>query len=179
MRLRNLALLSIVILVAAACAGVNGNFNRQTTDDSAHAAGAVAVNSGSDETVPYLDVDVEQTGGTPVMGTGVRTTDIQYTFVVKNNGTEPATVNRITIWSAGGSYELETLSRKFNKTIAPGTTERLPFWARAVNMDASMSLESPVTIRAQFELADSTGVKKPTYVRSVGDDLELGLTAGQ
>jgi hypothetical protein len=169
-----LLVLGSTVLFFAACAGSTLSAGRANDD----ASGAVIANIAADSdsaSARGIDLEVVQTAAPPVMG-NVSSVDVQYTFEVKNQGTVPTTVRRITIWSAGGAYDVETKSRTFKKTIAPGATAKFPFWARAIGVSSLTGTNAPVTLRAELQLEEGDATRKATFVRTVNGHLTVGVS---
>lgn len=169
-----LALLAAVLL--AGCAAATVNVSQGDSDQTAGATMVLAKekDSGADD----LDIEVSVPEPPPVMP-GMSTVDVRYVFEVRNLGQSPATVKRINMASAGGAYQLESWSRTYKKTIAPGTTEQLSFLARAVEVDPNIGTRAPMTVRAQIEYENADGKQKASFVRNVGGTLAFGVTRDQ
>jgi hypothetical protein len=164
-------LLASLLLLAAAC---TTSLSR-STDSSAVGVTAVAANQSESESAKGLDVDITQPDSPPLFPNAT-TANVRYVFKIANRGTEPATIKRITVWSNGGSYDLDPLSsRTFNKTIAPGATEELQFWAKAINLDPGLGLSGPMSVRAEIRFQEPSGDRKATFVRDVGGRIGVGV----
>lgn len=172
-----LVLLSAVVFLL----GCAGNTLSAAGGSGANAA-EMSVSSpahSNSESAKGLDIDVVQTAAPPVLG-GITTVDVQYTFEVKNKSDVPTTVRRITIWNAGGGrFQIENRSRTFNKTIAPGTTEKIPFWARATGVSEITGSNPPVTLRVELEVDGPEGVRKAQFMRTVNGAFTVGATRDQ
>lgn len=166
--------LPLVLVLFLGCAGSTVSAGSGNDDVSGRATAVIArdIDSASAE---GIDLDIVQTAAPPVMGDQT-SIDVQYTFEIRNRGTEPFTVKRITIWSAGGSYHIENRSRPFNKTVAPGQMEKIPFWARATGVTNLTGSDAPVTLRAEVEVSEAAGSRKATFVRNVGGRVTVGVS---
>lgn len=177
MVIKRLVVLLPVLLVLVGCTASTLSVGNANEDGAAAATAAISRETDSDE-ASGLDVDVIQTAAPPVMGSE-SSVDVQYTFEVKNRGTEPVAVKRISIWSAGGAYEVESRSRTFKKTVAPGATEKFPFWARAIGVSSLTGTSGPITLRTELQVEDSQGLRKAAFVRQVGGRVSVGVTGQQ
>jgi hypothetical protein len=170
-----LALLLAVVLPL----GCTGSAINVSQGDSNHSAAATAVIAPEkDGGARDLDVEVTMPEPPPVMP-GMSTVDVRYVFEIKNTGQSPATVKRINMASAAGSYQLESWSRTYKKTIAPGATEKLSFLARAIEVDPNIGTRAPMAVRAQIEYENAEGVQKASFVRNVGGTVAFGVTSDQ
>lgn len=169
-----LVLLSSMLLLLG-CAGNT----LSASGSGGNMAGAATITTPPDsglDSPQGLDLDVVQTAAPPVMG-GETSIDVQYTFEVKNTSPAPATVRRITIWSAGGgAFQIENRSRTFRKTIAPGTTEKFPFWARATGVSSLSGTNAPVTLRVELQVDAAEGTRKATFLRAVNGTTSIGVS---
>lgn len=178
MVMKRVLLLSTVILLLAACAGSTVGYDRGSGDQTARATavlpGGGARNSGADD----LNVSVSLPDPPPVMP-GMSTIDLEYAFEITNRSAAPVTIKRISIASAAGSYQLERWSRKYNKTIAAGAKDTLPFVARAVGVDSHLGSRAPMTVRAQIEFDNPDGKQETVVVRNVGSTVGIGVESDQ
>jgi hypothetical protein len=165
--------LAAALVSLVGCAGSTMGVSSDDADTSASAGAAISndANSGSSA----IDVDVTLPDPPPVLP-GTHTVDVDLYFHVRNKGTSPATIKRISISSAAGTYELERWSRKYNETIAPGATGKLNFVARATGVDDNLGLSGPMTVRAEIEFENADGVQKSAFMRNLGGDFSAGLT---
>ena len=165
--------LATALVSLLGCAGSTIGYGRGNGDLEGSMTAAVA--GDKDDGVTELDVAISLPDPPPVMP-GTTSVDLDYLFDIKNMGTSLATIKRINVASAAGTYKLERWSRTFKTTIAPGTSETLTFLARAIDIDSTVGLRGPMTIRAEIEFETAQGVNKAVYVRNVGGRVSVGAT---
>lgn len=163
------AALTALLLGCAGAVGVGHD------SDNTSASGQAIIARESSDGSGALDVNINFPDPPPVMP-GTTQADIDYVFDVRNVGTSPATIKRISISSAAGTYQLERWSRNYKKTIAPGETEKLNFVARAVQINDNFGLRGPITVRAEVEFENADGVQRSAFVRNLGGDISVGMT---
>lgn len=177
MAIRRLSILSLFLFLLIGCTASTIGVGNTDENRAGSATAAIARDSENDA-AENLDLEIVQTAAPPIIG-NQDSVDVQYTFEVKNLSAEPVKVNRITIWSAGGAYQVESRSRPFKKTIAPGTTEKFPFWVRAINVSHLSGTNAPITLRTELQVEDSQGARKAAFVRTVGGHLSIGVSGEQ
>ena len=164
------ALLSALVLCIGCGASLSGSDGTTAVD-----AQAAFAKQGDSTSAKGLDVEILQPNAPPLFP-GKNEAHVEYKIKITNQGTEPATVKRITLWGAGGAYELESnSSRTFKKVIAPGTTEEVSFWAKAVNV-SSIGVSGPMTVRAEIHIAEPSGERRPMFTRTVNGNVGIGGT---
>ena len=161
-----------VLLLLAGCAGSMVGYEGSGDDYGASASAAMATEK--DSGAEGLVVDVSLPDPPPIFP-DTRTIDLDYVFDIANRGTGPVTIKRISIASVAGSYNLERWSQTYkNKTIAVGATDKLGFHARATNVNYSLGLRAPQTVRAEIEFETANGTQKGVFVRNVGSNVAIG-----
>lgn len=177
MRMKQYLLLSTILLLVVACAGGTVGYGQGDGDTTGQATAVIGDSShasGSND----LNVDITLPDPPPYMS-GVDTYELEYIFQVKNQGASPATIKRISIASAAGNYQLERWSRKFDKTIAAGATDNLPFVARAIGVNSTLGTRAPMKVRAEIEFENAGGRHKTTVLQNVGSVVGIGVESDQ
>jgi hypothetical protein len=171
---KNLAVTAALLSALVLCIGCGASLSRDDGDTSVQTQAAFA-KQGDSTSAKGLDVEILQPNAPPLFP-GKNEAHVEYKIKITNQGTEPATVKRITLWGAGGSYELEgNSSRTFKTVIAPGTTEEVSFWAKAVNV-SSIGVSGPMTVRAEIHLQEPSGERRPMFTRTVNGNVGIGGT---
>lgn len=167
---KTLAVLAVLLVMGCTASNINVS---QSDDDH---AGTVSAVTGKETESGARDLDVDVTLPEPPPVTpGMTSVDVRYVFEVTNRGDSPATVKRINIAGAAGAYQIESWSRTYKKTIAPGAKEKLSFLARAT-VDPLVGTRAPMTLRTEIEYENAQGTQKAAYVRNVGGNVSVGLT---
>jgi hypothetical protein len=106
-----------------------------------------------------MRLDIEQISS-PETWAGNESVDVCFRISISNATKEAMRVKRITLQSmGGGTYRLESSSRKFNQTIAPGAKESFRYWASAVASDPSVGTHGPLVVRTAVDaVAESVPV---------------------
>jgi hypothetical protein len=171
--------ISRVVPLLAIVLGCTGSTLNVSQGDANQTAGATAIiATEKDGGARDLDVEVTLPEPPPVMP-GMTSVDARYVFEIRNVGQSPATVKRINMASAAGANRLESWSRTYAKTIAPGATETLSFVARAIALDENASMRAPMTVRAEIQYENAEGVHRASFVRNVGGKVSFGVTRDQ
>ena len=97
---------------------------------------------------------------------------VHYVVRVHNPSAETIELERINLSSVGyGAYELDSTSRPFKQSIAPGTTEQVEIWTSAVGSGTVIGVNGPVTLRITAFFDSAVGSFKETYTQQVNTDL--------
>jgi len=146
--MRKTFLVSIAILLAAACASSSNNLKGDLTQPTVEVAQLSAQ--------PAIAEHV--TGGVPIY-LGV---------AVTNNANIPITLKRVNVTSLGsGGYNIPNVSRPFNKVIQPGATEQVEFWVPAY-ADASVAgVNGAVALRSIVQFDSAQGSFENSSVHQV------------
>lgn len=169
------ALLAGAVLIAFAACGTTGvtvgaSDSRGEYDTSASASTVIGSDqrSGAGE----LDVDILMVDPPPAV-MGEHEVHLLYVFNIHNRSEGPATLKSIYVATAGGDYELETRTRKYDKVIEAGAMEKVEFLARATGIDQRVGAKNPQTIRAKVSYLTAAGPKSATFTRNVGSTVNV------
>jgi hypothetical protein len=88
---------------------------------------------------------------------------------IMNPSTETLTVDRIQLGSVSlGTYTIDPVVERPQKTIAPGTTELFRVWAQMrVQQETPSDGLDPILIRGAVEFLASTGAFRRTFAKQV------------
>jgi len=169
------ALLILLVLLAGGCAGNMGSID---TGGGVTLAGAGDTQA---DTTGDFDVRVEQTSASMAMPTSandrtpVAPLDVKYAISVMNMTNAPVTLRRITLSTPEGPFVIRTTSRNYKKTIAPGATEKVDFWAQATAADANVGAATPALVRTMIEFESSQGKRTESFMRNVNGRFGAGI----
>lgn len=139
--------------------------------------GAVTMNTGQADfdSTDKLRFEIEQTAFPMTFAADRGATDVSFRITITNRLAAPVTVKRLTLQSMGGSsFRLETSSRKFNKTIAPGAKESFKYWAPAVATDLT-NTRVPLVVRTTVDaVTDGTRIRE-VFNRRVNDEVSIDV----
>jgi hypothetical protein len=164
-----------ILLLLAGCAG-----NMASVDTGGGITFAAAGDTQADTTTDF-DVKVEQTSAPLAMPTSrndrtpVAPLDVKYAISVTNLTTVPVTLRHITLSTPDGPFVIPTTMRKYKKTIAPGATETVDFWATANASDANMGAATPALVRAMIEFEGPQGKRTESFMRNVNGRFGAGI----
>jgi hypothetical protein len=165
------ALLTITGLVLlAACAGVTVGATH--SKDDYNASGTAVIASEKSTGAGDLDVEILLVDPPPAV-MGSHEVYLMYVFNIRNTTQAPATLKSIYVATAGGDYEIETRTRKYDKVIEPGATEKVEFLAKANGIDERVGAKSPQSIRAKVQYETADGRRSATFTRNVGADVQV------
>lgn len=123
-----------------------------------------------------LRFEIEQTSHPMIFAGDKSRTDVSFRITITNKDTVPITIKRLTLQSfAGGSFRLETSSRKFNKSIAPQAKESFKYWAPAIATDLIMNTRAPLVVRTTVEGIVGELRVHEVFNRRVNDEVTIGI----
>jgi hypothetical protein len=172
--MKNFFAIGLLVLLAG-CAG-----NMASVDTGGGVTLAAAGDTQADTTTDF-DVAIEQTSASMAMPTSandrtpVAPLDIKYAISVTNNTKEAVTLRHITLSSPDGPFVIENSMRNYKKTIAPGATEKVDFWARAQAADANVGASTPALVRTMIEFEGPQGKRTESFMRNVNGRLGVGI----
>ena len=123
-----------------------------------------------------LRFEIEQTAFPMTFAADRGATDVSFRITITNRLSAPVTVKRLTLQSmSGSSFRLETSSRKFDKTIAPGAKESFKYWAPAVATDLTANTRLPLVVRTTVDaVTDGTRIRE-VFSRRLNDEVSIDL----
>ena len=137
-------------------------------------AQAVVLQSETSSTTDF-DVTIEQAEAPPVMGRN-DTLHLAFVITVKNRTPEPATIKRLTLQNAGSSFDVETVSKRFDVTVEPGAASKFELVARATGIDATVGTNVPMTLRATIESMQNESRNRASFVRSINGHVAVSVS---
>ena len=141
--MRKLLVLSLVLLAVAACATRKSPGKRP-------------------------DVTITQISGVPPAARWIEGgMSVRYLVRVRNNGTEPITLQRVNIETMGiGAYEVSHQSA-FKVQIQPDQSGEVAFWAAAQRSQNVAGANGPVTLRVVASFDSPSGRFEDVTVQNV------------
>lgn len=135
-------------LVALSCSTVNSGGVAAVTGDAHY------------DSTDAMRFDIEQISS-PMTFRGNSSVDVCFRITVTNATRQPMRVRRISLQAVGsGSYEIDSSSRKFDQTIAPGERADFRYWASGQATDLALNTSAPIVVRTTVEaLADGSRIK--------------------
>jgi len=164
-----------LLVLLAGCAG-----NMASVDTGGGVTLAAAGDTQADTTGDF-EVTVEQTSASMAMPTSpndrtpVAPVDVKYAISVMNLTDAPVTLRRITLSTPEGPFVIRTTSRNYKKTIAPGATEKVDFWAEAIAADANVGAATPALVRAMIVFEGPQGKRTESFMRNVNGRFGVGI----
>ncbi|HEX7190727.1 MAG TPA: hypothetical protein VF381_04050 [Thermoanaerobaculia bacterium] len=164
-----------VLVLLAGCAG-----NMASVDTGGGITFAAAGDTQSDTTNDF-EVAVEQANMPMSMPTSandrtpVAPLDIKYAISITNLTKEAVTVRHITLSSPEGPFVIRTTMRNYKKTIGPGATEKVEFWAQAQAADANVGAATPALVRTMIEFEGPQGKRTESFMRDVNGRFGAGI----
>ena len=146
---RSMFLALSALLLCSACAVVG-----TSTGGSHTAMGVVGDSDGS--TTDKIEFAIEQSD-TPVEG---RQFDVSVRFdmELKNTTSQPLRLRRISLESLGeGPVTIRPTRWSYDKTIAPGKSETIEFWAKGVAQDWHLASDAPIFTRSTVLFEEEDG----------------------
>lgn len=172
--MKKLLAIGTVVLLAG-CAG-----NMASVDTGGGVTFAAAGDTQADTTSDF-EVRVEQTSAGVAMPTSskdrtpVAPLDVKYAISITNLTNEPVTLRHITLSTPDGPFVIPTTMRKYRKTIAPGATEKVDFWAQANSNDANMGAATPALVRTMIEFEGPQGKRTESFMRNINGRFGAGI----
>ena len=137
-------------------------------------AQAVVYKSESSSTTDF-GVTIEQPEAPPVMGRQ-DTLNLAFVITITNRTQKPATIKRLTLQNAGSNFDVDTVSKPFDVTIAPGAVSKFELVARATGIDPSIGTDVPMTVRAVIDAMQDNSRKRASFVRSINGRVAAGIS---
>jgi hypothetical protein len=150
---------ALVLFLAAACAS------------------APDTKVGEGSTTTNLQVSIDQTNE-PFLAARQSRLDFRYNIDIRNESSEPVTVERITLSSIGSAapVQLATRTRGFDRVIAPGATETFDFWTTGLVQDYTSGHRGPLTVRVRPTIRGGDGKgRTETFMRRIEADYTVGF----
>jgi|SRR5688572_18318922 hypothetical protein len=159
-------------LLCAGCAVVGS-----TQSGSHQATGVLGDADGS--TTDKMEFAIEQ-NEPPVTMQGTRMISVPFDMVVRNVSARELTVKRISLESLGGGpVEIDTTRWNYDKTIRPGQTERIAFWAKMNVGNSRLGLKTPMVTRSTVLFTDATGEQtEALFTRTINGDFSVAIGIG-
>ncbi len=163
------------LLLLAGCAG-----NMASANDGAGVTLVAAGDTQADTTTDF-DVKVEQTAANMAMPTSandrtpVAPLDIKYAISITNNTKDAVTLRHITLSTPEGPFVIQPIGRNYKKTIAPGATETVDFWAQAQAADANLGAKTPALVRTMIQFEGPQGKRTESFMRDVNGRFGAGI----
>lgn len=122
--------------------------------------------------------EIEQTSS-PMTFRGNSGVDVCFRMTITNATKEPMRIKRILLQSlGGGSYRLETSSRKFDKAIKPGDKESFRYWAPAIASDPGLGTSGPLVVRTTVDARAGSGPIRAVFNRRVNGEVAVVVGSG-
>lgn len=163
--MRKMIFPALLLLIAVGCASTPDNPETSLLSSSTE-----------NGTTTDFDVSIDQTNQ-PVLIGSQETLDFKYAVEFRNQTSSPVTLKRINVTSMGAApVRIANTTRAFDKTIAPGATETVDFWATALIEDFTQGNRLPVTVRLRTTVRDANGKDRTeTFTRRVAAEYVVGL----
>ena len=167
------ALLAGAVLIAFAGCGTTGvTVGASDSRGEYNTSASTVIGSDQRSGGREIDVDILMVDPPPAV-MGEHEVHLMYVFNIHNRSEGPATLKSIYVATAGGDYELETRTRKYDKVIEAGAMEKVEFLARATGIDQRVGAKNPQTIRAKVSYLTAAGPKSATFTRNVGSTVNV------
>jgi len=120
--------------------------------------------------------EIEQTAHPMTFSGDKGKVDVSFRITLTNRFPTPITVKRLTLQSMGGGvFRLETTSRKFDTTIAPGAKESFKFWASAIATDQITGTRAALIVRSTVDALQGDTRIHEVFNRRVNDQFGIAI----
>ena len=158
-----------LILLCSGCASVGATYNGK------HQATAV-LGDADGSTTDKLEFAIEQNEPPHTMQ-GTRMISVPFEMVFRNVSVTDLTVKRISLESLGGGpVEVVPTRWNYDRTIRPGQTGRIEFWAKMNVGNSQLGLKTPLVTRSTVLFTDATGEQtEALFTRTINDEFSVAI----